>query len=96
MSKQTGEDGWRPLIDLLSGTKNSDDMEALLQLFLTPEEQDFLAARYLIVLNLLQGEKTQRELAQELHVSISQITRGSNMLKRIDEKTRKYLIKQST
>lgn len=94
MNQNNDKDGWWPLVNLLVGIKKPEQVDAILDLFLTPEEQAHLGARFLIVQNLLKGEKTQREIAKEHHVSISQITRGSNMLKRIGEETRNYLIKK--
>ena len=58
----------------------------LFDLFFTPEEKDNLALRYLIIQELLQDEKSQREMAKNLNVSIAKITRGSNELKRISPK----------
>ncbi|MCB1084045.1 MAG: trp operon repressor, partial [Simkania sp.] len=50
-----------------------------------------LSKRILIVQELLNGEKTQREMAKDLQVSIAKITRGSNELKGIDEKLKQFL-----
>ena len=61
-------------------------------LFLTLEEKKDLALRLLLVRALLDEELTQREIAQELGVSIAKITRGSNALK-ITKKKLKERIK---
>jgi TrpR family trp operon transcriptional repressor len=63
-------------------------------LFLTIEEKEAMAARFLIVKALLEGKMPQREIAKTYKVSIAQITRGSNALKIIDAKLRKFLEKQ--
>ena len=47
--------------------------------------------RYSIIHELIKQEKTQREIAKELNVSIAKISRGSNELKRIDKKLLTYL-----
>lgn len=63
----------------------------LFDLFFTHEEKKDLATRYLIIKMLLNNEKTQRQIAKELNVSISKITRGSNELKRMDSALLDYL-----
>lgn len=52
----------------------------LLQDILTPREFLSVAERWQIVLSLAK-KLPQREIAEELHVSISKITRGSRALK---------------
>jgi len=60
-------------------------------LFLTFEEKQDLARRFLLVKELLQGTKTQREIAKDLKLSISKITRGSNALKIVRGSLREFL-----
>lgn len=67
------------------------EFKHLLDLFLTIEEKENLAARYLIIKALLEDKMTQREISQEYQVSIAQITRGSNALKMIDPQLKKNL-----
>ena len=64
---------------------------AFFDLFFTMEEKKDFATRYLIIKTLLKNEKPQRQIAKELHVSISKITRGSNELKRMDPALLDYL-----
>jgi len=85
------EEGWWQLIDLCLKAKTPEKLSALFHVFLTPEERDDLSKRLLIVQELLKGEKTQREMAKDLDVSIAKITRGSNELKGIDEKLKQFL-----
>lgn len=73
--------GWRRFIKLCLTIKNEKMFAILLDLFLTPEERESIATRLLIVLALLEQKKSQREIAEALHVSIAKITRGSNELK---------------
>lgn len=86
--------GWRDIVQLLHAAQSPAELDKLFQLFLTSEERDDLAARYLIVQELLKNEKTQREIAQDFHVSITKITRGSNGLKTIDPQLRAFLQKE--
>lgn len=66
---------------LLAQTQTPRQAEQLFSLFFTLAERESLSDRYRIVQALLQGEKPQREIAQELHVSIAKVTAGSNQLK---------------
>ena len=66
-------------------------LSLLLDLFLTPEEKTDLIRRFLIIKELFRNEKTQRQIAHDLHVSIAKITRGSNELKRTNRKLLSYL-----
>lgn len=93
--KQTNEgDGWWQFIKLCTHTKQQEELNNLLNLFLTIEERKNVADRYLIIHDLLAGKKTQREIAGDRQVSIAKITRGSNGLKLIGERLRNFLIAQ--
>ena len=59
---------------------SSEEIALFLQAFLTDQELEALKNRYNLVEELLRG-KSQREISEELGVSISQITRGSRELK---------------
>ena len=78
-------------IELCMTTRNKKTFSELLDFFLTPEERADLAARLLIVKELLKQEKTQRQISKDTNVSIAKITRGSNELKRIDPHLLVYL-----
>jgi TrpR family trp operon transcriptional repressor len=80
------KEGWNGFLDLCLSTPDKKDLILLFDLFLTEEEKENLALRYLIIKELILQNKTQREIAKELHVSIAKITRGSNELKRINPK----------
>jgi len=75
------EEGWWKFIHLCKEMKSDDKLSALLDLLLTPQEKESIAMRCLIVRELLKEEKTQRDIAKNLNVSIAKITRGSNELK---------------
>lgn len=85
------EAGWQAFLDMCLITQNKSALQEMLSLFLTPEEKVDIARRFLIVKELVKGEKTQRDIAKSLDVSIAKITRGSNELKRLDKKWRDYL-----
>jgi len=91
MTQESEEDGWRGFLSLCSGAETPKELSELLWLFLTPEERKDIATRYLIVRELVQGKKTQREMAKDLGVSIAKITRGSNFLKMISKDLRRLL-----
>jgi len=94
MKNKLEEEGWQGFLELCSKVKKSQDLDHLLRLFLTSEERTALAARFLIVAELVKGKQTQREIAETRKTSIGQITRGSNALKIIDESLRKFLEKE--
>ena len=85
------ETGWASFLTLCGDSKPSARLDSLLQLLLTSEERSAIALRVALIRELLAGEKTQREIAAELEVSIAKITRGSNALKLIDEPLRHFL-----
>lgn len=85
--------GWRCFLELCLGAEDEKMLSELFDLLLTPEEKSSLETRCLIVKALLDQQKTQRQIASELQVSIAKITRGSNELKRISPKLKQYLLK---
>lgn len=91
MEKNTDEDGWWRFLELCRKAPDSKMLSELLHLFLTHEERKDLGTRYLIIRDLTEGKKTQREMAQDLSVSIAKITRGSNCLKEITPALRSFL-----
>lgn len=78
------QEGWDGFLKLLLSFKDKKSLSLLLDLFLTSEEKESLAMRFLIIKELLREEKTQREMAKDIGVSIAKITRGSNELKRMN------------
>ena len=84
-------DGWRCFIKLCLQIESVEEFEQFFDLFLTIEEKNLLASRCKIIQGLLEGKMPQRELVKRYNVSIAQITRGSNALKRIDPKLKKFL-----
>jgi TrpR family trp operon transcriptional repressor len=85
------DEGWQGLLNLCQQVKSPKELDALFSLFFTHEERAALSARYLIIKALLEGRLSQRKIASTYKVSIAQITRGSNALKVVDQKTLKFL-----
>ena len=85
------EEGWEIFLDLCLKTEKSSRLDELLSLFLTLEEKEHLSSRMQIIKALLNEKLSQREISDEMKVSISQITRGSNALKIISKDLLKFL-----
>lgn len=88
---EKNKEGWKYFLDLCKQSKNDKALTDLFDLLLTPEEKENLAMRSLIIRELLKHNKTQREIAKYLNVSIAKITRGSNELKRMKPAFLEYL-----
>lgn len=91
MAQKLEEDGWRGFLSLCSKAASPEELDELFWLFLTHEERKDIAARYLIIRELVLEKKTQREMAKDLGVSIAKITRGSNFLKMVSKDLRGLL-----
>lgn len=93
MDKQF-EQGWADFLKLCTECKSTKELKELFDLFFTFEERRDIAMRYWIIKELLFGAKTQRELSEDLGISISKITRGSNALKIISDELKTLLAKK--
>lgn len=83
-------DGWRKeLIDLLMSAKTRDELGLLMKSLLTPHEYDELVMRWQIVKGLIEG-KSQRDIKDELGISIATVTRGSREVKYGDGTFQKF------
>lgn len=80
--------GWDKFIENCLQMKTSEELHKFFELTLTVSEWEKIGARYLILAELISGNKTQREIAADLGVSIFNVTRGANQLKRIDEESK--------
>lgn len=87
----SSDDGWHVFTQWCTAAKHENMFHALLELLLTQEEKESISSRCLIVMELLKQEKTQRDMAADLNVSIAKITRGSNELKRMSPKLIAFL-----
>ncbi len=86
--------GWREFINLCRHARSDEELQALFELLFTLDEQEQLAMRVGLLQALLRGDKPQRTIAEDLHISIAKITRGSNALKTISQQLRRYLIEE--
>jgi TrpR family transcriptional regulator, trp operon repressor len=68
------------LYELFASIKNKKEAEQLLKDMLTPKEIQTVAKRWWELQELAKGE-SQREIAKKLKISISKVTRGSQVLK---------------
>ncbi|MCB1071821.1 MAG: trp operon repressor [Chlamydiales bacterium] len=87
------KDGWRKFLELMVEMGDPKELDELSRLLFTSEERDAISKRIRIIEELLKGEKTQREIATNFHLSIAKITRGSNALKEVSEKMKQFLKK---
>ncbi|HBI22601.1 MAG TPA: trp operon repressor [Legionella sp.] len=85
--------GWQYFLELCVAAEDVTLVSELFDLLFTHEERAGMETRCLIVKELLAQEKTQRQMAHDLQVSIAKITRGSNELKNISPKLKAYLQK---
>lgn len=85
------ENGWNKFIKLAATCSDVGKMDSLLKVFLTDEEQKAIATRLLIIEELFKQQLSQRDMANQLHVSIAKITRGSNFLKTLDDEMKAHL-----
>ncbi len=94
MSYNRTKNGWQDFLLLCTKMKSSDEFSHFFDLFLTIEEKETLASRFLIIKALLDEKLTQREMAETYKVSIAQITRGSNAMKIISPEMKSQLKKR--
>lgn len=71
-------------------SRHKDDLDGFLEDMMTPQEIEALDERIKIMHALATG-KTQREIAEELEISITTVSRGSRILQygRLKERWRK-------
>lgn len=78
-------------LDLCLKARENSRLQELFNLFLTIEEKEHLASRMQIIRALLDKKLSQREISDKMQVSISQITRGSNALKIVNNDLLKFI-----
>jgi len=81
---------WQQFLKATEG-QNAEDLKLWFEVLLTQAEQADIADRIRILEGLLEDKLPQRELSENLQVSISKITRGSNALKRMSPQKIKWL-----
>ncbi|MCC2624464.1 MAG: tRPR [Burkholderiales bacterium] len=72
---------WHEFLEQCMKFNKVEDLAEFLNVFLTISERDEIPKRLQIVKELMKGEKTQREIAESLKVSIANVTRASNIIK---------------
>lgn len=72
---------WNEFIQQCIGFDKIEDLSTFFNVVLTISEREEIPKRLQIFKELLKGEKTQREIASDLSVSIANITRASNIIK---------------
>lgn len=77
----------------ITSIKNKENMAVFMEEILTKAELETLSKRWRI-LKMLDKGKTQREIAQELKVSLCKVTRGAKILKNKNSIISKYLKKE--
>lgn len=82
---------WQNFIKICMNISSKKLFKEFLELCVTSQEKAALGKRIEIIKALILEEIPQRQMAQELEVSISKITRGSNTLKNISAPLRKFL-----
>jgi TrpR family transcriptional regulator, trp operon repressor len=90
------KDGWGSFIKLCTTLDSARQFTELFDLFLTQGEKDDIAARYEIILELMEGKITQREVAKKHGISIAKISRGSNALKIASQKIKTAIVNSAT
>ncbi len=83
----------KDLYKLIFELKSAKDIEKFFNEIFTDNEIETLSKRWRI-LKLLARNYTQREISNELNVSLCKVTRGSRILKDKNAIVTKYLIKE--
>ena len=76
--------------ELIASSKDKKQVMEYLKALLTPAEVKNIAQRWGILKGLYEG-KSQRKVAEELGVSLCNVTRGARELKLTDSALRKFL-----
>lgn len=88
--KTLQQQGLTELIDILSQIESKDELYQCFQCLFTPPELEDLGKRWLLVKEIDKGTP-QREIAQNFHMSLCKITRGSKELKKPESAFNKML-----
>lgn len=78
------KDRWYKFIEHCLKFKTQAELELFFDVVFTASEKVEFGNRLAIMKDLLQNQKTQREIAGDLEVSIANISRGSNVIKNSD------------
>ena len=78
------------IIELIAASKDKKQIQEYLKSLLTSSETKNVSQRWKILKGLYEG-KSQRKVAEELGVSLCNVTRGARELKQPDSGLRKFL-----
>lgn len=84
---------YEDLLGVFAETKTPEDVKALFEDMFTESERRDFTIRWKLM-NDLYRHVSQRTIANELHISLCRITRGSRMLKKSDGYVRRLLEKR--
>jgi len=79
------------ICSVLCQIQDTDQMRRLLKEILTPAERKAVALRWELMRRLMDGD-AQRQIADELGVSLCKITRGVRILKQTDSVSKQQLL----
>ncbi|GIU30096.1 MULTISPECIES: trp operon repressor [unclassified Shewanella] len=82
---------WDLVLEKILLQQDLQNLIVLFELLLTEEERSAVAGRLKVFQTLLQGEMSQRQIAQEYQISIATITRCSNYLKHMSAQQREEI-----
>ncbi|MBQ9246339.1 helix-turn-helix domain-containing protein [bacterium] len=82
------------IANILASEKDNNEIQNFIVEILTEAELETLSKRWRILKMLKEG-RTQREIAQQLNVSLCKVTRGSKILKNKKSISAKYLTKEN-
>ncbi|MDQ5921364.1 MAG: TrpR family transcriptional regulator, trp operon repressor [Pseudomonadota bacterium] len=83
---------WQAFVDKLLQLKTKEQLNEFLNVLLTLSEIDELSKRHAIICALLRNDKTQREIARDLKVSIANVSRGANELKTCSDQVKEMFL----
>ena len=81
------------IFEIINKLKSPKEISQFFSEIFTDNELKTLSKRWRILKLLAKGE-TQRQIAQDLNVSLCKVTRGSKILKNKNAITTKFLIKE--
>ena len=73
------------IIKLLKNTAGTQELESVLKAVLTPSELEETAKRLDILAMLTSAKFTQREIAKHLKVGLATVSRGAEVVKKLEE-----------
>lgn len=84
----------KEIIEIIKQLNKKSEIETFFDEMFTKKELEKLQKRWRI-LNMLTQGKTQRQIANELNVSLCKVTRGAKILKDKNAVVSKFLIKET-